>query len=636
MKKYFLSLLLLVSNLTVNYGQIISTIGGNGLGGFAGDGGPAVLANIAGVGFVCIDERGLLHITDNGNFRIRTIDGTGIINTISGNGSGVFAGDGSSALLAGQRPRSLVIDKIGNIIFADGGNFRLRRIDTSGIITTIAGTGTMGFSGDGGPATAAQLGNSANFLALDKTGRIYLSDNNRIRRIDTSGNIATIAGTGIVGYTGDGAPAIAASFNGTSGIALDDTGNIYVVDQGNYCIRKINTSGIISTIAGTGTSGYTGDGGAALIAQLKKPFHVATDLLNNIYLSEYDNGCVRKINTAGIITTIAGTGTLGFSGDGGPATLAMLNRPQGLFADSAGNIYIGDASNARVRKISANNHMPSFTRGRTQSINACENTVPISLDTLLAVMDADAGQTLNWTLSVAPSHGVAAVMYSALSTSGLISPAGLTYLPTAGYWGNDSFTVRIDDGITAYKTIIYVSIVPFHSGVIVGADTICLGDTTVFLNATSGGVWSSSNPLVASIGVSGQVTALSVGSSLISFTVANSCGVVSSTHPLIVLPWSEHCLTAVAPISANTYPFIKVYPNPSSDKLLIYLQTPLPEFADIMIVDVTGNVIYSTKVPTNMEVNLSDKTMRYMNSGLYTIRAITAHGTWYNRFVLSR
>ncbi|MBL7690685.1 MAG: hypothetical protein JNM41_03760 [Flavipsychrobacter sp.] len=618
------------------HGQTITTIAGMGLAGFTGDGGPATAASVGGAGYVCFDGAGRLLFTDNTNFRVRTINSLGNINTISGNGVGSWSGDGGPATSAGQRPRSIVANKQGDFFFADASNYRLRQVSNAGIITTFAGNGTPGFSGDGGLATAATLGASGAFLAIDEVGRIYLTDNNRIRLIDTSGIITTIAGTGATGFSGDGGPASAATFNAVGGIALDDTGNVYVIDGGNYCIRKINRLGIITTIAGTGVSAYAGDGGPALSAQLKKPFHIASDLLNNLYISENDNGCVHKISTTGIISTVVGDGVLGFAGDGGPATLARLNRPQGLAVDSVGNLYIGDASNGRLRKVSLGNGQPAFSGGKKQYLTVCENSTGYSLDTILSASDVDAGQTLTWQLSIAPAHGTATVSYSATSTGATLMPTGHLYTPAPGYSGTDTFTVRIDDGITANKTTLYVTVTPFHSGTIIGADSVCVTDTVYLSNSTPGGVWSSSASGVATINSSGRVVGIAAGTCQLSYTISNSCGAVSSVHPLVVRPWSSSCLpVSVVAINTGT-DGIRVFPNPAAHQMVVEVSSPVTEEILLHVFDGTGRLLLAKTAYTNGKIDMDEKWVSSLSVGVYYIRAVAPHQAWGSRFLIAR
>ncbi|PCH69110.1 MAG: hypothetical protein COC01_02140 [Bacteroidetes bacterium] len=333
---------------------IINTIAG-GSSNLPDDGGPANLAQLGKPTGVHIDETGNIYIVDQLNHRIRFVDTSGVISTIAGAGAGGsgFSGDGGSADTARFfKPQNVHVDAAGNIYIADLYNHRIRLVDTSGVINTIAGTGISGFSGDGSTAISAQL-NRPYGIHVDATGNIYIADtyNNRIRLIDTSGMISTIAGIGSMGFSGDSGPATAAELYYPWGVHVDATGNIYIADLQNHRIRLIDTSGVISTIAGTGISGFSGDGSLATAAQLSGPSGVHVDASGNIYIVDKSNHSIRKIDITGIITTIAGTGSGGFSGDGGPANSAKLSFPVDVHVDASGNIYIADSYNNRIRRI---------------------------------------------------------------------------------------------------------------------------------------------------------------------------------------------------------------------------------------------------------------------------------------------
>ncbi len=278
-----------------------------------------------------------------------------IISTIAGNGTAGYSGDGGPAASAElNSPSGVAVDFSGNIYIADYKNNRIRRVDASGVISTVAGKGTAGYSGDGGPASSAELSTPSG-VAVDTSGNIYIADssNNCVRKVDASGVISTVAGNGTAGYSGDGGPAVSAELSSPSGVAVDTSGNIYIADDKNNCIRKVDASGVISTVAGNETGGYSGDGGPATSAELSTPSGVAVDASSNIYIADSSNNCIRKVDASGVISTVAGKGTGGYSGDGGPATSAQLNSPSGLAVDSSGNIYIADTTNYRVREVYA-------------------------------------------------------------------------------------------------------------------------------------------------------------------------------------------------------------------------------------------------------------------------------------------
>jgi cysteine-rich repeat protein len=303
---------------------------------------------------VALDATGNVFVADTWNHRVRRIDvATGAITTVAGAGVDGFSGDGGPATGAHLAyPSGVAVDGLGNLFIADAGNNRIRRVDTQGIITTVAGSGTGGFSGDGGPATSAQL-NFPFSVAVDGLGNLFIPDtqNHRIRRVDTQGIITTVAGTGSWGFSGDGGPAISAQINFPYSVAVDTLGNVFIADTSNHRVRRINTGGVIATVAGTGTGGFSGDGGLATIAALDSPAGVALDALGNLYISDRFNHRIRQVNTGGVIATVAGIGSKGFSGDSGSATAAQLDLPSAVAVGGLGDLFIADSHNHRVRRV---------------------------------------------------------------------------------------------------------------------------------------------------------------------------------------------------------------------------------------------------------------------------------------------
>jgi YD repeat-containing protein len=298
---------------------------------------------------------GPYNLATTGTYQI--LLGTRIITTIAGNGFRSFSGDGGPATSAGiSRAYGTIRDSQGNLFIADTGNNRVRKVNTSGIITTIAGTGTAGFSGDGNKAVKAQL-NEPYSVAVDSLGNVFVADrsNHRIRKITTGGAITTVAGTGVAGFSGDGGPATAAQLRLPQVVTLDSSGNLYIGDTDNSRLRKVTPNGIITTIAGTGAWPYNGDGIPATSANLNNITSVLVDPQGNIFLGEgLNTSRVRKINTSGIISTFAGTGTHFFNGDNIPATQANISFPNGLARDTNGNIYIADGGDERIRRVDTN------------------------------------------------------------------------------------------------------------------------------------------------------------------------------------------------------------------------------------------------------------------------------------------
>lgn len=340
----------------VMVGTTITTFAGNGTPDYSGDGGRARAGQVGPASLVCSPANTpfQLYIADSYNDRIRKVDAQNIITTIVGTGTNGYSGDDGPAILAKLNdPTSVAVDSAGNLYIADTGNNRVREVEVSGIITTVAGTGKAGYSGDGGPATKAKLDGPTG-VAIDSAHNLYVADagNNRIRKITASGTIATVAGTGKAGYSGDGGPAGAAKLNDPAGVAIDSADTLYIADFGNNRVREI-TFGNITTFAGTGKAGYSGDGGPARSAELYGPVDIAIDSVHNLYIDDTGNNCVRRVSSTGTITTIVGTGTAGYSGDEGPARSAELNSPYGvaLSHDLHPALYIADYSNSRVRIV---------------------------------------------------------------------------------------------------------------------------------------------------------------------------------------------------------------------------------------------------------------------------------------------
>jgi uncharacterized protein (TIGR03437 family) len=388
------------------YGNI-SIYAGEGYRGYYGDfglNGSAGFANVAGITApqdMWINSDGSVLIADTGNACIRKVAADGIISTISGTGNtaAIASGDGVATTLSMISPTGVTADSSGNIYVSELGTNRIRKIDTSGNITTAIGDGILGYAGDGGPANKVEM-NQPTAVAIDGSGNIYFADsnNNRVRKLGGS-NVTTVAGNGQLSHSGDGLAATLAQLNAPQGVAVDPSGNFYIADTVNNVVRKVGTNGVIANFAGNGSVGSSGDGSAANSAQLNGPQGVAVDSAGNVYIADSMNNKVRKVDTNGnistfassaqfntpfgvtvdstgnvyvaefvgnrvrkvtsdgaTVTTIAGTGTAGYAGDGGPATSAMLNGPRGVAIDSVGNVYIADSANNRVRKLSSPNN----------------------------------------------------------------------------------------------------------------------------------------------------------------------------------------------------------------------------------------------------------------------------------------
>jgi len=399
----------------------ISTVAGNGAAGYTGDGVPATSARLNNPVSVAVDSAGNLFIADYSNNVIRRVDSsTGIISTFAGYGNG--NGDGHPATTAKLNfPEGVAVDSVGNLFIADYSNSAIRRVDkttgtistvaslyypqviavdsagnlfffdtqnnvirrldkATGAISTVAGNGTRGYTGDGGLATSASF-SSPQGLAFDSAGNLFIADyyNYVIRRVDkTSGIVSTVAGTGASGYTGDDGPATSAKLNNPSGIAVDSSGNLFIADYYKNVIRRVDGStGIISTFAGNATQGYSGDGGPATSASLKIPEGITIDSAGNLFFDDYGNNVIRRVDKAtGVISTFAGNGIQGYTGDGGPATTARLYNPQGIAVDSVGNLFIADTQNNAIRRVNGAGATPTPTPTATATATATPTATP--------------------------------------------------------------------------------------------------------------------------------------------------------------------------------------------------------------------------------------------------------------------
>jgi uncharacterized repeat protein (TIGR01451 family) len=343
--------------------QTLTTVVGNGS---VYDGGPATSASLYQPRSPDLDASGNLYITDTFNNRIREVNSSGTISTVAGNGIPCAfptntCGDGGQATAASfYIPRSIFFDNSGNLIILDTYDNRVRKV-ANGVVTTIAGTGDADFTGDGGAPTAATFRKPWGG-GMDAAGNMYILDafNNRVRKIDaTTGNISTVAGSGAVGcgaggFSGDGGPATSATLNCPIGLDVDAAGNLYISDYYNFVIRKVDAkTQVITTIVGTpGTPGYTGDGGPATSATISYADRVSVNGAGNLFISDAGNNVIRRVDAAtGIIETFAGSGAYGFGGDGGPALQAKFAGPTGVVVTNAGNLYVGDLANQRVRQV---------------------------------------------------------------------------------------------------------------------------------------------------------------------------------------------------------------------------------------------------------------------------------------------
>jgi sugar lactone lactonase YvrE len=427
-------------------------------------------------------------------------------------------------------PMAVGFDSVGNLYIAETANHIIRKLDTVGQITIVAGTGAQGFSGDAGPAVAATL-DSPQGLAIDANNNLYIADthNQRIRKLNlATGNILTIAGT-TPGFSGDGGLAISAQLLQPTAIALDSKGNVYLADSGNHRIRRIEAStGIITTIAGAGTQGFSGDNASADQASIDSPAGLAVDLANNIYIADTHNQRIRRIDAStGMITTIAGTGIMGFSGDVIAATSATLALPRGLTVDASGNLYLADSANHRIRRIDTStgiistvvgNGVQSFSGDGAPAISASLDTpgsAVFSPGALLTV--ADTGNQRIRQLTAAPATNtniqtVAGFSVAQPTTLTLAAPSTLVY-------GTGQLTATLSSAISTSGNVTF-----FDGNGSIGNVALTMNTATLAINTLAAGshIFSASYP--------GDQTHLSAQSSPVMINITRAPTIITLTN----------------------------------------------------------------------------------------------------------
>ena len=616
---FTLTLSLTISCFIVNAQRVTITIAGNGIADYNGDNRAARLTTLTPFD-VCADHQGNIYISDAGSARIRKMDvRTGIITTIAGGGTS--EAEGIPATNAALSPKYLCIDHIGNLYVSTGD--KIRKVDAiTGLISTIAGS-TMGSGVDGDPATAVPLANPMG-ICIDDTGNIYIAEygNNRIRKYNAStGILTTIAGTGVLGYSGDGGLAMLAHLYHPTTISCNSAGGIYFSDNVSMSnvIRKINMfSGAITTVAGPGTFDTTITYGTpALTTLLGSITGMCTNSSGNVYFNEISCSCRDLDIMSDTINIVGGNFYSQSYTDDTTSPYAHMNTPYGLNFDYADNLYIADYGNNRVRKLIKATHNPSFAYGRGQSIEVCSG-LAISITNQLAITDADSGQVEHWTIIAAPVHGsITGFSISSNTSFGpgrLTRPSEVTYTPSASYLGMDSIKVRISDGMTSEITTIYIQVVsPPDPGKIFGDSVICKGLTYVFTGSVSEGIWSFANP-IAIITPAG-VRTISEGVDTLVYTVSNGACTSSVVKRIRI----KECLpTGLDPLAASK---INIFPNPATSTLNIESTSGQIDDMTVEITDIMGQL--RSKDCTITSKPNSGKTqidISHLPSGIYFIR----------------
>jgi len=602
----------------VNISGIISTVAGNGTPGYSGDGAAATSAQLGEPADVALDASGNLYIADCYNNRIRKVNTSGIISTIAGNGiqgySSVKKPDTLAIAAELNYPTGIAVDALANLFIADGNSNIIYKVTTSdnGYIRIVAGNDTAGYRD--GPDTVVEL-NYPNSITFDASGNLYIADqyNNRIRKMDVSGDVYSVAGNGTTGY-GDGGPAVAAELQFPAGVILGASGNIYIADANNNRIHEVNTAGIMSAIAGNGIAGYTGDGGPATAAELQYPAGIARDASGDIYIADENNSAIRKVNTAGIISTIAGNGTPGYSGDGTAATTAQLSYPQGVVADAAGNLYIADASNYRIRKVNtagiistvAGNGIPGYA-GDGEDAIAAELAFPtgVALDGSGNLYIADAYNNVIREVNLASGviSTVAGNGKAGYSGDGGMAAAAELYLPV-GIVLDGSGNLFISD---FYNNVVREVNV---SGII----------STVAGNGINGYNGDGEAATAAKLNGPACVASDASGNLFIADQNNNRIREVTKGSPLIINERSN-------------IQDVTVYPVPNNGQFIVQIDnggSPITN-TTLSIYDVLGKEVYTQPVnaaQSNLNVNLKD--------GIYILRVVSDRGVVSKRIEVMR
>ena len=572
----------------------IFTVAGNGMIGYIGDGGAATAAELNATEGVWGDGVGNIYFSDEGNNVIRKVTAsTGIISTIGGNGTPGYMGDGGPGTAAEiNTPYGLCADAAGNVFFADQGNNVIRRIDAiSGFISTVAGGGSI--FGDGGPATDAQI-NNPQCAFVDVSGNLYISEGARIRKVTAgTGIITTIAGTGISGYSGDGGSATLAQLSSSAaGMVTDAEGNLFFADRENNVIRRIDAlTGFISTAVGTGTLGYSGDGGLASAATLNGPIGIGFDPGGNLIISDNQNNYVRRVDaTTSVISTIAGNGTWAEITSEGLAAIGAPVHPEFIYVDGGGTIFYSDWG-SKICKI--------IFPVPTEYLTVCQGSESNSINSYLEVFDDSVGQTITWALAVPPAHGIATASFVTVSTGGGVYPLGLGYFPASGYAGPDTFIVSTSYGSTIDSTTFVVTVVPNAiAGPIVGLDSVCLGVADTLRGVDSGGIWLGVSGLLTYSSTSIIVSDTVAGTYTIKYGVSNSCGTDTASFSLTVLP--TLVCDGLAVKGAKEAGGLKIYPNPTNG--LFYIDVPTGKYDGYTVTDAIGRVVTQSQLPSTHNV----------------------------------
>ncbi len=580
--------------------QIITTICGTGAGSSSGDWGAATSASLYSPSFVSLDSLGNIYFGDGpllSNPRIRCIRTDGIIVPAAG-GAGIgFSGDGGVATNAKLKCPSSYANKVGELYIADYTNYRLRKVNnTSRIINTIAGNGTATSTGDRGPATDATL--VPTDVITDDNGNIFILDNTRVRKINTRGIISTIAGHGSSGFSGDGGLATDASLTAAGGVCFDRFGRLLIVCNGGTRIRAIDTTtGRISTFAGNGSAWYNGDEIRADTAHFKA-IGICSDSKGNVLISDYFNNRIRQIDTFGFIHTVVGTGTAGFRGDGGPATSALINQPYGVAVDRCGDIYICDETNGRIRKVTYPHPLtdtPTISI-RTETDSMCQGTTI----TLLSIKSGGGTHsTYQWTKNSLAIVGATDSFYTFTPINGdtircNISSWNSCFTPATNT--SNSIVFHVIDTTTPTISISVPSVAPI--GTMVTANASITGTSSYLLH------WRNHNIEFATTSVPSVTYTKTLAIDSISAHLVPLEMCVDSTIATTMIVTDTNLGVSTLEVSDQ----LKVFPSLTKDMLFIHSNTPINS---LKIIDLLGReLITQNDINAKLEVTIDVKNLK--------------------------
>ncbi len=622
---------------TACHAQTIFTTAGNGTATFGGDGFSAALAQINDPRGVTFDATGNMYISDAGNHRIRKVTPGGVISTFAGTGVPGMSGDGGPATAAElNAPWGIAADNAGNIYYADIYAARVRKISPSGIITTFAGTGIIGYSGDGGPATAATIGDVSGVTA-DLAGNVYITSpgNNCVRKVNPAGIITTIAGTGTLGYSSDGGPATAAQLNTPHAVTIDALGNIYIADQYNQRVRKINTSGIISTIAGTGTGGFSGDGGPATAAEVLNPTSVAVDGTGNIYIASYNAHVIRKIDGAGVISTLGGVAfSAGYNGDGGSADTSQLNHPYAITLGPDGGLYIADQLNNRIREITT----VACTNADAGVIISSNGSAFCSNDSsilALTAVNSGTGYSYQWQSSTDGATWTNVGYNHPGYQTGSVGSEVINYraIVTCG-------PASISDTSATYVITPVNTVSPSITVTLNPGTTISPGTTVTFTAAViNGGTTPTLQWYKNGLPIVGATT-----NPFITNALADNDTITCLVHSNAVCAAPDSVESAKIVMSVNTSVAdahtdlsARLYPNPTGGSIHLSGKVPVTGQLSVQVENILGQKVYSADLNGgNGILNLELMLPGNCTNGVYIVKLSCGSSTWLSRFLLER